>query len=145
MIFTFTSLNVYQRKEKNIWCSTFVFIFYVGMSVSSKRRKKKRLLNKKKKETCDNNNNFSLVLNKTRHIQHISYRSTTINMLFFFVKRRRRCRIELNRLNSPVNTFCIIEHTYTLSWSTVLIVLSMMIFIVLCLREWTVFRYIYLE
>lgn len=85
----------------------FHFYFYVRMSVWSKREKKNY-----QKETCNNNNNFSLVLNKTRHIQHISYRMTTINMLFF-VKRRRRCRIELNRLNYAREHFCIIEHVYT--------------------------------
>lgn len=43
---------------------------------------------------------------------------TTINMLFF-VKRRQRCRIELNRLNYAREHFCIIEpiHTYIYIYS----------------------------
>ena len=82
----------------------FNFSFLVCMPVC--------LVKEKREKTCDNNNNFSLIwtgrdVYKTLVIE----RTRSIWEGFVCAKRRRRCRIELNRLKSSVKTLLLHNQT----------------------------------
>ena len=70
-------------------------------------------------------------MNKTRHIQHVSYRSTTINMLFFLWSAQTEMSHRVKSFEFARKHFCIIKHIYILSWSTIVIVLSMMMMLMM--------------